>query len=234
MVPVLVTLDMVGYELSRFADTATTSQIWERVHGNAAIGNFLAVFVARHVLGMLPRPPRRQRMGHPVGAAQLAGTLAEGRGSMTAESRARLMAAAWMIGGAAWVANGLLGLDTVEGSGGFYVSEIAWVVVHGLVLAGLVGLLRLTPRDDVLSRRGFTVALVGRVGFLVAEIAAIAVADDEIALLPIAAILTAAGMLVGGAGVLRSRRWTGWAHFAPLIMGASPPRRDVPPPCDNR
>jgi hypothetical protein len=53
MVPVLVTLDVLGYELSGLGDTATTAQIWDRVQGNAAIGVFTAVFVAGHVLGML-------------------------------------------------------------------------------------------------------------------------------------------------------------------------------------
>lgn len=140
---------------------------------------------------------------------------------MTADTR-RLTAGAWMIGGGAWVANGLLGLDSVDGTGGFYVSEIAWLVVHALVLLGLVGLLHLTPPTDRLSRRGFTIALVGRAVFIVAEIFAIALADGEVPLLPLAAVLTAVGMIVGGAGVIRGRRWAGWARLAPLAMGVYP------------
>jgi len=140
---------------------------------------------------------------------------------MTAH-HSKLTAAAWMIAGVAWVANGFLGLDSVDGTGGFYVSEIAWLFVHALVLVGLVGLVRLTPRDDVVSRRGFTIAVIGRAVFLVAEVVAIAVTDDEIPLLPLAALLTVVGMIVAGAGVLRSRRWTGWGRFAPLVMGIYP------------
>ena len=141
---------------------------------------------------------------------------------MNRADQSRITAAAWIIGGAAWVTNGLLGLDSVDGSRGFYVSEVVWLGVHALVLFGLIGLLRHTPRDDLLSRRGLALALVGRVVFLVAEIVAIVVADDEIALLPLAALLTAVGMTLVGIGILRSRRWVGWQRFAPLVMGVYP------------
>lgn len=53
IVPMLVTLDVLGYELSRLGDTATTAQVWDRVQDNAAIGVLTAVFVAGHVGGML-------------------------------------------------------------------------------------------------------------------------------------------------------------------------------------
>lgn len=128
----------------------------------------------------------------------------------------------WLVGGAAWVVTGLAGLDAVNGTGGFYVTEVAWLVVHGLVLIGLVGLVRSCPPGETWSRRGFTVAVVGRVVFLAAEVAAIVVADDEIALFPLAAMLTALGMIAGGIGVLKSRRWDGWSRFAPLAMGVYP------------
>jgi hypothetical protein len=128
----------------------------------------------------------------------------------------------WLVGGAAWVATGLVGLDAVNGSRGFYVTEVAWLAIHTLVLVGLVGLVRSCPPGETLSRRGFTVAIAGRVVFLVAEIVAIAVVDDEIALFPLAAILSAVGMIAGGVGILRSHRWDGWERFAPLAMGVYP------------
>ena len=53
MVPVLVTLDVLGYELSVMGSNATTTQAWENVQANLAIGVFTAVFVAGHVLGLL-------------------------------------------------------------------------------------------------------------------------------------------------------------------------------------
>jgi hypothetical protein len=127
-----------------------------------------------------------------------------------------------LLGGTAWVVTGLAGLDAVDGTGGFYATEAAWIVVHVLVLVGLVGLIRSCPPAETLSRRGLTVALVGRIGFLVAEIVAMAVADDEIALFPVAALLTAAGMIAGGVGSLRANRWGPWSGFAPLVMGVYP------------
>jgi hypothetical protein len=139
----------------------------------------------------------------------------------------KLTAAAWMTAGGVWIANGWLGLNALDGSRGFYVSEIVWLVVHALVLAGMVGLMRLT-RTDTLSRRGFTIAVVGRAAFLVAEIAAIVVGKDELPLFPPAVALTAVGMIVGGAGLLRSRRWVGWQRFAPLAMGIYPLAAIIP------
>jgi len=128
----------------------------------------------------------------------------------------------WLVGGTAWVVTGFAGLDAVDGSGGFYVTEMAWIVIHALVLIGLVGLVRACPPGEPLTRRGFAIAVAGRVVFLAAEVVAIAVADDEIALFPLAALLTATGMIVGGVGIIRSHRWHGWARFAPLVMGFYP------------
>lgn len=53
MVPVLVTLDVFGYELSRLGATASNAQVWDRVQGNAAIGALTAVFAVGHVVGTL-------------------------------------------------------------------------------------------------------------------------------------------------------------------------------------
>ena len=131
----------------------------------------------------------------------------------------RRIAAAWMIGGAAWVINAWQGLDAVDGTAAFYATEMVWLVVHGLVLFGIFGLLRLTPPTDLLSRRGFAIAAVGRVWFVVAELVAIAVGKDEIALFPPAVVLTALGMIAGGAGVIRSRWWGSGLQLAPLCMG---------------
>src|SRR5688500_14148539 len=87
----------------------------------------------------------------------------------------------WMVGGAAWIATGLVGLSATDGTGGFYVAETAWVVIHLLILLGLVGLVR----SDAVGRlgwgaKGFLVAIGGRVIFLAAEVAAIVVGHDEL------------------------------------------------------
>ncbi|MEP7046737.1 MAG: hypothetical protein ABI949_08665 [Ilumatobacteraceae bacterium] len=138
-------------------------------------------------------------------------------------NRDRSYAAVWGIAGLGWLANGLLGLDAVNGTSGFYATEVAWLPVHALVLVGLLGLRR-TPAivESALGRAGIHIAIGGRVVFLAAEITAIAVGYDELALLPVAAVSTGLGMLIAGAAVVRARRWQGWARWAPVAMGAYP------------
>lgn len=132
-------------------------------------------------------------------------------------------AVAWMVGGIAWVATGLVGLGATDGTGGFYVTETAWLVVHLLILLGLVGLVRSGAVGDLAwGNTGFAVAIVGRIIFLVAEVAAILVGHDEVFLFPVAAVLTGVGMMVGGVAVVRAGRWKGALRFAPLAMGAYP------------
>ena len=128
----------------------------------------------------------------------------------------------WIIGGAAWITNGLLGLSAADGSTGFYVTEAVWIPVHLLVGAGLVALRRSGTARVRAARIGLGIAIAGRLLFLVGELAAIAVADDDIVLFPIAAVSTAVGMLIAGAAISRRRVWHGWARFTPLAMGAYP------------
>lgn len=129
----------------------------------------------------------------------------------------------WTLGGMAWVATGLAGLGATAGTGGFYATEIAWLVVHLLILLGLVGLVRSDAVGDLgWGATGFTVAIVGRMIFLVGELAAILVGHDDLFVFPVAAVLTGVGMIVGGIAVVRARRWKGALRFAPLAMGAYP------------
>ena len=143
-------------------------------------------------------------------------------------SPARLMgsgwaAVSWIVGGVAWVATGLIGLGSAPETGGFYATEIAWLVVHLLILVGLVGLVRCDAVGAYSwGTRAFTVAIAGRVIFLVGEVAAIVVGHDDLFLFPIAAVSTGAGMIVGGVAILRAGQWTGALRFAPLAMGAYP------------
>jgi hypothetical protein len=138
-------------------------------------------------------------------------------------SRDGIGAAAWALAGVAWVTNGLLGLGAVDGTRGFYATEAAWLPVHALVLVGLVALRRARVTGESPSGRvGLRLAIAGRVVFLAAELAAIAVGHDEVALFPVAAVSTGIGMLLAGVAVARARRWQGWRRLAPIAMGAYP------------
>lgn len=137
--------------------------------------------------------------------------------------RSRLVAAAWVVGGVAWVTTGLLGLSAVDGTGGFYVTEVAWLVVHTLVLVGIVGLIRAGDTGDLRwGRAALQLAAVGRVLFLCFEVAAIVQGTDELAVFPLAVISTAVGMTVGGVAIINAGRWTGWGRFTPLAVGVYP------------
>lgn len=136
---------------------------------------------------------------------------------------ARWAAVGWIAGGIAWVATGLLGLGAADGTAAFYTAETAWLVVHLLILAGLVGLARSGAVGDLAwGTTGLRVAIVGRVTFLVAELASLAVGHDDVFLLPVAAVLTGAGMTGAGLAVVRAGRWTGPLRYAPLAMGVYP------------
>jgi hypothetical protein len=132
-------------------------------------------------------------------------------------------AVGWMTGGIAWVVTGLAGLGATDGTAAFYRAETAWLVVHLLILVGLVGLVRSgAAGESAWGTRGFAVAIVGRIIFLVGEVAALAVGHDDLFLFPVAAVLTGVGMITGGVAVVRARRWEGPLRYAPLAMGVYP------------
>ena len=132
-------------------------------------------------------------------------------------------ACAWALAGVGWVITGILGLGAVDGTGGFYAAEAAWLAIHALVLVGLVGLVRggVVGRS-AWGRAGLRLAIAGRVMFFVAEIAAIVAGHDELALFPVAAVSTAVGMLMAGIAVLRGQRWQGWRRYTLIVMGGYP------------
>ena len=138
-------------------------------------------------------------------------------------SREGLHAAVWGVAGVGWVTNGLLGLDAVDGTRGFYATEAAWLPVHALVLVGLVGLRHARViGESPWGRAGLHLAIAGRVVFLAGEVTAILVGHGELALFPVAAVSTGIGMLMAGVAVVRARRWQGWRRLAPVAMGAYP------------
>lgn len=132
-------------------------------------------------------------------------------------------AAAWLVGGVAWVITGLLGLSAPDRSAAFYAAEIAWLVVHALVLVGILGLLRSGVTGSLQwGRVGLQLAAFARVLFFAFEIAAIVRGTDELAVFPVAVIGTGLGMLIGGSAIVRAGCLRGWRKFAPLAVGAYP------------
>jgi hypothetical protein len=129
----------------------------------------------------------------------------------------------WAGGGAAWVANAMLGLDAADRSSRFYATEVVWVGVHVLVLFGLVGLWRSdVGRASRWGRRALAIAIAGRVWFTVCELAAIGIGHDELPIFPVAVISTAFGMTAAGVVAMGTRPWRGWRPASLTAMGAYP------------
>jgi hypothetical protein len=135
----------------------------------------------------------------------------------------RWTATAWLLGGLAWVTNGLVGLGASDGTAGFYVSEVAWLFVHAAVLVGIVGLRRSGATGGLRwGRVALELAIVARVLFFAFEVVAIARATDEIAVFPLAVVGSGLGLLVGGIAIVRAGRWQGWTRYLPTLAGAYP------------
>jgi hypothetical protein len=138
---------------------------------------------------------------------------------MTAD-RAR---AGLRLGGAAWVVAALAGQDAGEATARFYLSEVVWLLAQCALLAGTVALWRSRPHGGARTGgAGFGVATAGWAAFVVAEVVALASGKTQDGLLPVAALITAAGMVVAGVAVLRARRWGGWHRLAPVAVGVYP------------
>ena len=153
-------------------------------------------------------------------------TLAEGQGTIAAKTGmpgivgvAGLLCA---LGGAGWLVVGSASLLLTEPDGAaFIASELAFVVVQLLLLAGVVGLTLSGAAPGWFGGISLGIALIGRVDFVAAEVHSLIIGDLSI-LLPLGALITAVGMTLVGIAVLRAKRWDGWRRFAPLIAGVYP------------
>jgi len=127
----------------------------------------------------------------------------------------------WMIGGATWLAAGVLdgGLHGWRFDG----VETLWIMADLFLLAGLLGLRKLRPHGNSrLGSLGIGLAIVARLIFITAEIVSLLQRTDQNALLPLGAVLTAVGMVAFGIAVARNHIWQGAARFGPLAMGLYP------------
>jgi hypothetical protein len=129
-------------------------------------------------------------------------------------------ASAWIAGGVLWGAGAAL--DAASGWR-FAAAETVWLAADAALLVGLIGLRRLHPHGTSKSgSRGLSIAVAGRVVFILAELLCVVTGTNENALLPLGALTTTVGMLAFGAAVARAGVWTGVARFAPLAMGVYP------------
>lgn len=144
----------------------------------------------------------------------------EHRTNLTARTYRRT-AGLWLVGGATWLAAGALG-SGLHGRQ-FDIAEALWISADLLLLGGLLGLRLLqADRQSRLGNVGLAVAIIGRVAFVAAELISLAQRSDDNALLPVAALLSAAGMVAYGLAVLRAGVWRGPCRFGPLAMGLYP------------
>ncbi|MEN3315211.1 MAG: hypothetical protein V7605_1445 [Acidimicrobiaceae bacterium] len=133
----------------------------------------------------------------------------------------RRTGALWLAGGLLWVTAGAVGSDLHGWR--FDSAEALWIIADLLLLAGLVDLRRLGAHGPGrLGNVGMAIAVIGRLVFVAAELVSLVQRSDENALYPIAALLSAAGMLAYGVSVVRAGVWHGPSRFGPLAMGLYP------------
>ncbi len=105
----------------------------------------------------------------------------------------------------------------------------AWFVSWLLIIVGLAELVR----AGVTGRTGPLVTMIGAAGYMLAEgayLVMVALLGDDVStverltdrLLPLSAVLAAAGMIVAGISAVRRGAWQGWRRFAPLLVGVYP------------
>ena len=107
--------------------------------------------------------------------------------------------------------------------------SILWASLHVLVFVGVLGFAHSGLAGKNRSARvGVSLALAGTALLFVAELASIAVRDQQVddtgatlvgVTFAIAIALSAVGFLASGVATVRARLWRGWRRFAPLGAG---------------
>ena len=103
----------------------------------------------------------------------------------------------------------------------FSISEVLWIIIQVLLLIGVIGLALSGAVSGWFGGISLGITLVGRLDFVIAEIHSLIIGDDS-DLLPLGALITAAGMTLVGIAVLRAKRWGSWQRLAPLLAGVYP------------
>lgn len=140
--------------------------------------------------------------------------------STSGTARRPQLARCWLVGGALWLAAGLV-FDS-EGWR-FDLGSVLWLVADLAIALGIVGLMQARPHGA--SRVGsiaLVVALVARVAFAGGEITSLIQGTDESPLIPIGSMLTALSMVAYGVVVVRRNVAVGAGRWAPLTVGLYP------------
>jgi hypothetical protein len=108
-------------------------------------------------------------------------------------------------------------------------TSVLWGSAQILFTVGLIGFSRSPAMTSTWGRRGALVAVAGSILYTVAH-AVSAVAHDAkmddapamvaLTVFGVGTILVAAGLLVAGMDVARSRVWSGWRRYTPAALGA--------------
>lgn len=139
----------------------------------------------------------------------------------TSPTRSVRPAAALVAGGLLWAA--AAGIGGVDGGDRFVLAESVWLIAQLLILLGTAWLWRLDLHDGRrLGTAGFTLQVIGRAAFVAAEGLALAQGAVQDDLLPVAALLTALGLVLAGIAILRAGVWEGPGRFVVLAAGIYP------------
>lgn len=139
------------------------------------------------------------------------------------EGRIRFAGMICLIGGILWVITLALLAGVTVGSPAYFIVEIVLVAAQVMLLIGMLGLTWSgAAGNGWFAKVALSIALLGRVTFVVAELQALVSGNDDSPLLPVAAVLTAFGMLLVSIAVLRTAHWNGWTWIAPLLCGLYP------------
>lgn len=105
----------------------------------------------------------------------------------------------------------------------FYWVGAVLVVLHVLELVGVLGFWASgASGSGWLARIGLTLATLGSFTILIAEAVLRFSFDTGNSLFGAAVPLTGVGFILAGIAVLRSKQWTGWHKFVPLVTGLYP------------
>ncbi len=141
--------------------------------------------------------------------------------------QARIAGILYGIGGGLWTWLTLALLFFVGGepsgdSSAFVLSELLYILIQLLLLFGFLGLWwSHGVGQGQFGKFAFGLALLGHLAFVLAELHSLMIREASL-LLPLAALMSAVGLLLTGIAVLRAQVWRGWARWIPLLTGLYP------------